>query len=112
MILFPKDLVATRVPCTLVKGEWIDGTPIQVPFVGDIQPTSNRDVVALNVGRHDLGKVHVFSEDPLQETSQGGTPAKGDLVTFHGNTYEVIQENTHSNGIIDHHDYIAEYRAA
>ena len=111
MILFPKDLIATRIPCTLVDGEWIDGAPVEVPFTGDIQPVSNRDVVALNVGRHDLGKVRVFSEEPLQETSQGGSPARGDLVTFRGNRYEVIQENSHVNNVIEHFEYIAELRS-
>ena len=110
MILFPKDFVATRIPCTLVDGEWIDGAPVSVPFVGDIQPMSNRDVVALNVGRHDLGKVRIFSETELKETSTGGSPARGDLVTFRGNNYEVIQENSHVNDIIGHFEYVGEYR--
>ena len=109
MILFPKNLVAQRTAYTLVNGEWTAGTATSVSFVGDIQPMTNREAVALNVGRHDLGKVNVFSETELLVTTQGG-PAKGDIVTFSGKSYEVIKDNTHSNGIIDHYTYVAELR--
>lgn len=109
MILFPKDLVATRQASSLVKGEWTDAAPVQVPFVGDIQPMANRDAVALNVGRHDLGKIVVYSEIELHETNLGG-PSKGDMVPYRGKQYEIIKNNTFDNDIISHFEYVAELR--
>lgn len=109
MILFPKNLAAQRTVYALSDGEWTAGATSSVPFVGDIQPMANREATALNVGRHDLGKVNVFSESELLVTTQGG-PAKGDIVFFSGKNYEVIKDNTHLNGIIDHYTYVAELR--
>lgn len=109
-VLFPKNLTVKRKNKTFSNGITVDGVLDTVPFVGSVQPLSNRDAVALNVGRHDLGKVLVFSDRQLQETKKGG-PLSGDLVTYGGQDYELIQENTHSGSLLPHWTYIAELRA-
>lgn len=109
-VLFPKNLTAKRKNEAYINGILQAGTLGTIPFVGSIQPMSNRDAVALNVGRHDLGKVLVFSDRQLQETKKGG-PLSGDLVTYGGQDYELIQENTHSGTLLPHWTYIAELRA-
>lgn len=112
MILFPTDFVAVRRTTTWVKGVATDATPTNVAFRGDMQPFSNRDEIALNVGRADVGKITVFSDRALQTSSQGPSGAiKGDLVTFEGKTYEIIQESAHRNWLIPHYEYYAELRA-
>lgn len=109
MILFPKDFVATRTAYALVDGEWTAGASESVPFVGDIQPMTNRESAALNIGQSDLGKITVFSETELVVKKMGGA-AFGDRVSFAGNDYELIKDNTYSNGIIDHYAYVGELR--
>lgn len=109
-VLFPEDLVAKRKNEAYVGGIMQAGVLANIPFVGSIQPLSNRDAVALNVGRHGLGKVRVFSDRALQETKQGTTLA-GDLITYGGQDYELIQENTHSGTLLPHWTYVAELRA-
>jgi hypothetical protein len=109
MILFPKDLVALRTAYTLVDGEWTAGQTSSVPFTGEIQPMTNRDSAALNIGQSDLGKVTVFSDTELAVKSMGGQ-AFGDRVSFGGNSYELIKDDTYDNGIIDHYEYVGELR--
>jgi hypothetical protein len=109
-VLFPKNLVARRKNETYVGGIMQTGVLTNVPFVGSIQPLSNRDAVALNIGRHDLGKVLVFSDRQLQETKKG-TTLTGDLIDYGGQDYELIQENTHSGTLLPHWTYTAELRS-
>lgn len=111
MIMFPSSHVATRKNQTWVNGVATDGVATLVPFEGDIQPLSNKDAVALNIGRADIGKVTVFSDRKLQETKQGpGGTLCGDFVTFEGQQYEVIQESAHRNKLLPHWEYYAELR--
>lgn len=112
--LFPKTLTVARRSFSLVKGVYTEGATVTVTFKGNVQPLSNRDVVGLNVGRHDVGKVRIFSDTRLVETKTPSTPSTdetcGDIITFAGQEYEVIQENVHDNGLLPHYLYIAELR--
>ena len=109
-IMFPKDLTAKRNNEAYVNGILQAGTLSTVPFVGSIQPLSNNDAVALNIGRSDLGKVRVFSDRQLQCTKKGG-PLSGDLVTYEGRDYELIDGDSHTGTLLPHWAYIAELRA-
>ena len=109
MILFPKDLVALRPVTAMVKGEVKTSAYQAIPFVGDIQPLSNRDAASLNVGRADLGKIRIFSDIQLQEEQTAGA-SNGDRVSFQGKVFEVIQESAHQNSLLDHYTYVAELR--
>jgi hypothetical protein len=111
MILFPQSFTATRKNQTWVNGIATDGTPTSVPFIGDMQPLSNKDAVALNIGRADIGKITVFSDRALQETRQGPSGSLcGDFVVFQGQNYEIIQESAHGNKLLPHWTYFAELR--
>ena len=110
MIMFPKSLVATRPTITWVDGQPVDGTPTSVPFVGDIQPASNRDLVALQIGRQGVGKVKVYSDRALRTGSTSDSIAKGDTVVWGSKNYELIQENYHNAGLNQHWLYVAELR--
>lgn len=110
MILFPKNLVATRPTTTWVDGQVVDSAPTSVPFIGDIQPASNKDLVALQIGRQGLGKIKVYSDRPLKTGSASDTTAKGDLVVWGSKNFELIQENYHNAGLNQHWLYIAELR--
>lgn len=109
MIMFPTNHVAQRQNTTWVNGVATAGVPTAIPFKGDMQPFSNVDAVALNVGRAGIGKITVFSDIALQTSEQGGQVV-GDMVTFEGKTYEIIQESAHRNRLIPHYEYYAELR--
>ena len=108
-VLFPKTLTVSRPNDTFVNGIATDGTATTITFKGNVQPLSNRDMVALNIGRADLGKIAIYCDTILGEGRLGG-PLKGDRIVFSGQTYEIIQENVHDNGILPHEMYIAELR--
>lgn len=110
MIYFPKNLTASRPTTTLVKGQAVDGVPTSVPFIGDIQPASNKDLVALPVGRQGLGKVRVYSDRALVTGSMTDSKMKGDRVTWGSKSYELILENYHNAGMNEHYVYVAELR--
>ena len=110
MILFPKNLTALRPTTTWVKGQPVDGTPTAIPFIGDIQPASNKDLVSLQIGRQGIGKIKVYSDRALKTGSTSDATAKGDLVTWGSKTYELIQENYHNAGMNSHYMYFAELR--
>jgi hypothetical protein len=110
MIMFPKNLVATRPTATWTKGQPVAGTPTSVPFVGDIQPLSNKDLVALQIGRQGLGKIKVYSDRALRTGSSSDAIAKGDTVVWGSKNYELIQESYHNAGLNQHWLYIAELR--
>lgn len=113
MILFPKSFVAQRSSVSNVNGQAVASTPTNVPFIGDIQPMSSRDILALQVGRHDIGKVKVFSNTALMVSASPNSPSPtsyGDKVTYQGNVYEVIQESNFTSGMLDHFEYVAELR--
>ena len=110
MILFPKNLVAKRPVTSWVDGQAVGSSTIDVPFVGDIQPASNRDLVALQIGRQGIGKIKVYSDRVLQTGSSSDNVAKGDLVAWGSKNYELIQENFHNAGMNMHYVYYAELR--
>ena len=113
MILFPKSYTVERRSATdqWVKGQLVPGTPVQVPFIGDVQP-ANSALVSLQIGRQGVGKVRVFSDRQLQVGSTSEPVAYGDIITVGGARYELIQENPFQGGIIPHYEYLAELREA
>jgi hypothetical protein len=110
MIMFPKNLVAVRPTTSWVDGQPVDSAPTNVPFVGDIQPASNKDLVALQIGRQGLGKIKVYSDRALKTGSTTDSTAKGDIVVWGSKNYELIQENYHNTGMNTHWLYYAELR--
>lgn len=92
-----------------VGGEWTATVTGPFTFLGTIQPDTGKDVFPKEPGRDDVGRVRVFSTTALTVGEQGGT-AKGDLVTYRGRWYELIQALPHLNRIIPHHEYLAELR--
>ena len=106
--LFPSNITVEKVTFTITNGE---STPsvTEVTFTGSIQPVSAHELLALDIGRVNVGKIKIFSNDRLF-VSRVDTNTPGDLVKWDGKVYEVIQENPYLNGLIQHYKYFAELR--
>lgn len=106
--LFPKTILYKQVTGSYVSGVW---TPSEgdSTFEGSVQPVTGKDLVNLNVGREDRGKVKVYSDTKLN-VSLEGTNKSGDKVIWQDQIWELIQELQYQNGLVPHYKYIGEYR--
>ena len=84
--------------------------PQLLKFKGTVQPMparENKGFKDIPTGRFDAGRVRVYSDIPLRAGSEGG--ARGDVVRFNNQRFEVVRDIAHQMGIIPHYKYIAEY---
>lgn len=106
--LFPKTIDYLQVTGSYVNGVWTKAESAST-FEGSVQPVTGKEVESLPVGREDRGKVKVYSNTPLNVSTEAQGHS-GDIVIWEGQKWEVIFELKYQNGLIDHYKYIAEYR--
>lgn len=92
-----------------VAGRFVKGVSGAGSIEGSVQPITGRALAALEIGRKDLGKVTIFTDSVLK-ISNTTTQENGDRIEWGGAVYEIIQRAPWQNGIIDHYEYIGEYR--
>lgn len=91
------------------KGVWTTGTPETLTFLGSVQPLSGKDLLVLEPGSRDTGKVWIYTGSQLKKRTEGSQDI-ADVLVHDGARWEVIDDKGYSNGIIPHHKYMAEYR--
>jgi hypothetical protein len=106
-VLFPKTISAIRLTFTRVKGKPVY-TPAAFTFIGNVQPTSGKQIENLPVAINNKGAVKVYSNDPLIVATEGGDTT-GDIVIYNGKQWQVIYEMPYQNDLINHYKYIAQY---
>lgn len=114
MIFFPKTYNIVN-----FKGKYEDGvykeyrTPI-ISIIADVQPMTSKQIVSLDIGRKELGKIKIYTDEKLHEATEkneNGFKQNGTYLKFSNNEwYEVIQNIIYSGGLINHNKYIAELR--
>ena len=107
-ILFPKTINYKQISGTYVNGVF-QKTEIESTFEGDVQPLSGKELISLNIGREDRGKIKIYANASLNIAIEG-TNNSGDMIIFDNAEWEIIAKMTHDNDIISHWKYIAEYR--
>lgn len=107
--LFPKTISYNEITGGYVSGIWTPNAPVAKTFEGSVQPITGKDLVALEVGREDLGKVKVYSSTPLKVSTEG-REYSGDIVIWQDKEWELIQAMDFQNDLINHYKYIAEFR--
>jgi hypothetical protein len=96
------------------SGKYIEGT--QDPdfiILADCQTLTTKELESLNIGRDNLGKIKVFTDEILllaTPGTDGQDLQNGDQITFENDNYEIIKRMPFVNNIISHYEYIAEYR--
>ena len=108
MTLFPKTIPVSTQPGGYVNGEWVIGTPVVGTFVGSVQPMTDKEIQALPVARKDVGYVKIYSNTPLNVSTEGGAQV-GDVVTWQGSKWEVVSAGEYQNGLINHYKYVGMY---
>lgn len=113
MSLFPKPFTIERVSRALVRGTYVDGTPVQLTFSGSnggtVQPLSGEDIANLEPASRSIGKVWIRTTSVLRKRTDGSLE-KADVLIHGGHRWEVIDNMNFDNGLIPHHKYLAEYR--
>lgn len=109
MSLFPKPFTIERVSRALVRGTYVDGTPVQLTFQGTVQPLSGEDIANLEPASRSIGKVWIRTTAALRKRTDGSLE-KADVLIHDGRRWEVIDNMHFDNGLIPHHKYLAEYR--
>lgn len=106
--LFPSSISIKQVTGSRSGGKWV---PVitEVTFTGSVQPVSAHELLALDIGRQNVGKLKIYSNSKIF-VSRTATDKSGDLILWDGKLYEVIQENYYANGLIPHYKYFAELR--
>lgn len=92
-----------------VKGRWTPDADVNATITASVQPITGKELESLNIGREELGKVKVYTDDTLY-ISDEGNERSGDWIIWQGDYYEAIGEQKNKNNIINHHKYICEYR--
>ena len=109
MSLFPKPFIIERVSRALVRGTYVDGTPVQLTFQGTVQPLSGEDIANLEPASRSIGKVWIRTTAALRKRTDGSLE-KADVLIHDGRRWEIIDNLNFDNALIPHHKYLAEYR--
>lgn len=115
MILFPSTYTVKRennVGSYNSSGKYVPGTRTPFSIQADCQVITGKDLESLNIGRDNLGKIKIFTDEDLVVTEPGtdGTNLRnGDYIVFNSQDYEIIQKQTFGNLIV-HNEYIGELR--
>ena len=110
MIMFPKTyILKTYKEGELVKGQFIPGAQFSRNTIADIQPITGKELESLNIGRQELGKIKIYTDD-IYTISKEGTKQNSDIIVWQENNYEIIQKLPYDNNLINHNKYIAEIR--
>lgn len=113
MSLFPKPITIIRVDRSLVRGQYVDGTPQTLVFQGSqggtVQPLSGKDLQNLEPASRTIGKVWIRTTTILRTRTEGSLE-KSDTLVHGGQRWEVISDENFDNDLIPHHKYLAEYR--
>lgn len=83
--------------------------PILQSFTGNVQPMSQFEVESLDIGRHNLGKIKVYT-DKVFTISKENEANTGDKVVYDNNDYEIIGLDNHTGNLLPHRKYIGELR--
>ncbi len=115
MIFFPRDYIIVNFSGSLEEetGLWKEYRTPEITIQADAQPMSSKEVDQLNIGRRELGKIKIYTDETLQlmRESDEGKESNGTYFKFdNGEWYEVIQDITRKGGLINHNKYIAELR--
>ena len=95
------------------SGNYVAGTRAEITIIADIQVITGEELESLNIGRENVGKVRVFTDEELIIAEEGidGTDLRnGDYIVFNNEDYEIIQKLDYENNIIPHYEYIGELR--
>lgn len=111
MSLFPKPFTIERVTRALIQGVYVDGTPTTITPTGTVQPLSGEDLQNFEPASRAIGKVWIRTTAQLRKR-QDGSLQRADVLIHDGKRWEIIDDQHFNNGLIPHHEYLAEYRGA
>lgn len=113
MIFFPRPYKIFNFTGEFVEGRWKEWRSPDQIIQADAQPMSGKEVDQLTIGRRELGKIKIYTDETLNivgEADEGGIK-NGTYFQFdNGEWYEIIQDITRRGGLISHNKYIAELR--
>jgi len=110
MIMFPKThTLKSFEDGEFIKGKFIPGAQFSRNTIADIQPITGKELESLNIGRQELGKIKIYTDD-IYTISKEGTTKNSDIIVWKGNDYEIIQKLPYDGDLINHNKYIAEIR--
>ena len=78
-------------------------------FSGNIQPMSQEDINSLDIGRQNIGKIKIYT-DQVFTISKENQENTGDKIVYDNEIYEVIGKDKHTGTLLPHTKYIAELR--
>lgn len=109
-VLFPKKYNIVRFTGADIDGDWVETRSPEIEILADAQPITGRELETLNIGRENIGKIRIFTDEIL-DVSLEGSGTNSTYFDYGGcNWYEIIQENSYQGGLINHNSYIAELR--
>ena len=118
MSLFPQTLTvrrSTRAPDG--KGGFVRNTTTVIlsgPMGGTVQPATTNNggqyVLSMEPGRRDKGVVVVYTKAELVYPQEERPNLSPDVIVWRGSLWEVVHFEPHTNILIAHNKYIAEYR--
>jgi len=95
------------------SGKYIEADYRKEYITADCQVITGKELETLNVGRDNLGKIKIYTDEELNIAEagiDGRNLQQGDRIIFDNKNYEVIQKLKFSNNIINHNEFIAELR--
>ena len=84
-------------------GRYAQGTPTTFETLASVQPLTGKDLDKLPHARKQKGAFTIYTKDKLELPTDGG--ALGDIVTIHGDRYEVLAMEEWQNRLINHYKY-------
>lgn len=90
-----------------VKGRWQDAAS-NPPFniVCSVQPVGAYKLNVLMQGHRINSAIEIITDTKLNVTDPL-TGVKGDMITYDGFSWEIIEANPWQNGLINHYEYVA-----
>lgn len=84
-------------------GRYMEAESTTFETLASVQPLTGKDLDNLPHARKQKGAFSIYTKDKLNLPAEGG--ALGDLVTIHGDRYEVLAMEEWQNRLIPHYKY-------
>ena len=86
-------------------GKYVKGDVTRRNVRGTLQPQTSKQCLVSSDGTRTTGYINVYSSERLSFRELGGNVSG--YVVFNGGTYELLTEQSYTNGLIPHYEYSA-----
>lgn len=111
-MLKPQFLLTNKIPITVfrrsqgefIEGDWVEGTTVEFPIEGDIQPVKPHELMMFPESERTRSWWKLYTAETLRTEKEGVGGWDADEFVWKGDRYKVMRVNDYTNGmhILEH----------